>query len=188
MRDHILKASRPNPSGFCLCGCGKKTDIAKWSHARSGWIKGQPKRFYAGHNTTQNRTDIFQRYEVGDNGCWNWIGRLTPFGYAPQSKIGGKAKQIHRLFYEKWKGPIPDGLVTDHLCRNRRCVNPEHLEAVTVAENNRRGNSTKISEVEIDDILMFKKIGKSNAEIGRLYGFTRQGIRAIINRKKLKGD
>ena len=65
-------------------------------------------------------------------GCWIWLRTHEDYGYF----IG---KRAHRISYEHWKGKIPKGLVIDHLCRNRSCVNPQHLEAVTQKENINRG-------------------------------------------------
>lgn len=69
-------------------------------------------------------------------GCWEWTG-TAPNGYG-QIRLGGledgKAR-VHRLVYEMLVGPIPDGLTIDHLCRNKLCCNPAHLEAVTIREN-----------------------------------------------------
>lgn len=69
--------------------------------------------------------------------CWEWTGRRTR-GYG-QFGWNGRGWFTHRLAYEALVGPIPDGLVLDHLCRNPPCVNPNHLEPVTQGENVRRG-------------------------------------------------
>ena len=72
--------------------------------------------------------------------CWEWTGPCTEGGYGLIG-AGGRHSPLlrtHRVAYELMVGPIPEGLHIDHLCRNRRCCNPAHLEPVTQAENNRR--------------------------------------------------
>lgn len=76
--------------------------------------------------------------EKHDGGCWLWKGYVAKDGYT-RFKVNRQSIPAHRFSYELARGPIPDGLELDHLCRIRHCVNPEHLEAVTHQENQRRG-------------------------------------------------
>src|ERR1035437_6893898 len=73
--------------------------------------------------------------------CWNWTAHTDGMGYGQLAKPGqhGGLVVAHRFAYELLVGPIPEGLQLDHLCRNRACVNPDHLEPVTRRVNILRG-------------------------------------------------
>lgn len=70
--------------------------------------------------------------------CWQWVGYTTEAGYGVVS-IADKTYRAHRVVYESARGRVPAGMQLDHLCRNRDCVNPEHLEPVTALQNTMRG-------------------------------------------------
>lgn len=76
----------------------------------------------------------------GDNGCWVWLRSRDRDGYGWAS-LDNKTYSAHRLVFVLLGGVIPDGLVLDHLCRVRHCVNPAHLEPVTNRENLARGDT-----------------------------------------------
>jgi HNH endonuclease len=83
------------------------------------------------------------KYRVNEEtGCWDWLGSKYLNGYGSFRRGGpggGQQAPAHRIAYELFKGPIPDGLTIDHACRNRGCVNPAHLEAMPIRENTLRG-------------------------------------------------
>jgi hypothetical protein len=99
------------------------TQIEKWKH---GTIA---ERFWP-------KVDQRQNHE-----CWPWKAYITTAGYGQLSlgRVAEGSQVAHRIMYELCNGPIPDGKHIDHLCRNRWCVNPQHLQAVTRRMNLLRG-------------------------------------------------
>lgn len=89
--------------------------------------------------------DRFWAEVVVAHGCLEWRGQRNSAGYG-RILVNGKRVFVHRLAYEMFVGKIPPGFEVDHLCRNRLCVRPDHLEAVTSAQNTlRSGNPAAIN-------------------------------------------
>ncbi len=128
--------------GFVACAienCPKRRAVRGWcsAHYRLWQLHGKPERL---DRETPSHYDRFWGFALPQEGCWEWSGYTSRDGY-PRLSISNDPKRIvlaHRVSYELHKGPIPEGLQIDHLCHNKSCTNPDHLEAVTGAENTRR--------------------------------------------------
>lgn len=120
--------------------------------------------------------EVLTRYVVDpETGCWLWTGRLDSWGYG-----NAYGRMVHRVFYEQLVGPIPEGLELDHLCCNRPCVNPAHLEPVTPAQNSRRGERCHLTVEQIREIRHLYAEGCYNNELSRQFGVSTTHIRRIV--------
>lgn len=121
-------------------------DCDNYHHAKGYCAKHAARLARTGDPRGIRRTttlDSFWKRVDKSGDCWMWTGYVLSNGYGQiatrKQPTASGTRLAHRVAYELVRGPIPDGLVLDHLCRTRLCVNPDHLEPVTEAENVRRG-------------------------------------------------
>jgi len=160
------------PFVLCACGCEQPTLLATRTHKRDGTIAGTPQRFLKGHSTIpyQRARRLAPSYRIDASGCWVWEGGKNSSGYGTL-RVAGVTQQVHRFYYERSVGPIPTALHLDHRCRNRLCVNPDHLEPVTKTENIRRGKVCKLNVDQVKTIKsLLQKGGITQAGIGARFG------------------
>jgi hypothetical protein len=93
-----------------------------------------------GRKKTPASARFFSFVNVIRGGCWEWAGFVDKDGYGHFMKETGLHVGAHRFSYELFVGDIPEDMQIDHLCRNRKCINPTHLEVVTLKENVLRGH------------------------------------------------
>lgn len=160
--------------GYCRCGCGEQTSIPKYGDVSKGWTKGVPLAYCNGHFTR-----IGKRYEIDTaTGCWNWLIGLNPNGYA-SVRCNNRTRVIYKWLWEILNGPTPTGLELDHKCRNRRCINPEHLRLVTHAENMRAGAMTKLKHAQVIEIRRLLAEGVTHRAIAPLFNVEKTAITNI---------
>lgn len=133
---------------MCACGCGAVAPLASRTSTKTSAIRGRSQRFISGHNSRLRLPRVSAAVEDRgyDTPCLVWLRPLSAKGYGHVQCRGVKTG-AHRYVYEAVHGPIADGLQLDHLCRQRDCVNPAHLEPVTSAENARRSHAIRASDL-----------------------------------------
>lgn len=126
-RGRLPKMPAPNPSGLCMCGCGTPTNRAK-CNSRSGNVTGEYRRF-AKHHGRRSAATMYRVDETTD--CWIWLWCVNSRTGRPQLGDAGITRGAHRVLYERARGITLDS-ETDlhHICENRLCVNPAHMQAM----------------------------------------------------------
>ncbi len=155
--------------GYCRCGCGEQTKLR--FHSK------EPNLFVHGHH---NRCKV--KYQETATGCWEWQTGTSTRGYGV-ARVNGRSCLAHRAVYEALVGPIPDGMVLDHICLNTICVNPAHLRVVTIAENTQCGKLAKLSADDVVNIRELAAQGVKQARISELYHISSGAVCNIIKRK-----
>lgn len=111
--------------------------------------------------------------------CIEANGERTRLGYV-RVWVDGRRVLAHRLAYEKVRGPIPEGMELDHLCRNRSCCNVEHLEPVTHRVNAQRAANRKLDHAKAAQIRTLHAAGQSARGLGRMFGVSDTAIRRVL--------
>jgi hypothetical protein len=127
--------------------------------------------------------------EIGEAGdCWNWLGSINPkTGYGKKQWFG-ESWLAHRWIWTMLFGTIERGMTIDHLCSNRKCVNPHHLEVVTQMENLHRGKGTKLTFEQIQEIRSLPVMRGDREAIAKKYGIHPSYVSQVrLNRKQGEG-
>lgn len=122
------------------------------------------------------------RVEIVD-GCWVWTGATTD-GYG-RVKVAGRAELVHRVVFAEVVGPIPAGMHLDHLCRERACCNPDHLEVVTQQENTLRGEGVTAANARKTHCVRDHEFTPDNTSVrGRDGARICKACRSIVNARR----
>ncbi len=178
-REHFL---------LCVCNCGQLVKIKLMA-----FETGRTKSCGCWRTSIDRKLQNFQTCFTKSQGCWIWLGHIHPSGYG---KHGNRL--AHRLSYELYVEPIPDGKYILHSCDNKLCVNPSHLRPGCHQENmkdmtqrNRQAKGEKSGQAKltqkcVKEIRIRYKNGETIAALSKKFGVTGTAIRYILDRKNWK--
>lgn len=121
------------------------------------------------------------------NGCWLWKGVVDPTNGYGRLAAGRRSDGLlfaHVASYLLHVGPVPTGLVIDHICRVRACVRPDHLEPVTNLENGHRGAKTVLTDGHVAEIRFRWEAGETQASIARRYRVHASHVSRVLSGKR----
>lgn len=142
-----------------------------------------------GQYTRKPSVELFMaKVRVLENGCWEWMGNTAHNGYGAVT-VNKKPQRAHRFSYEYFRGPIPSGAILDHKCHpptclegkncpHRRCVNPEHLEISTIADNLKPDRSAPRGHYERTLLTHCKRGHEFSEDNTRIYRYKNKEIRS----------
>jgi hypothetical protein len=134
-----------------------------------------------GNKNGDRHKKLVQIGEPGD--CWGWLGYVNPRTGYGKKQWHGETWLAHRWVWTMLFGSIPKGFTIDHLCRNRMCVNPHHLELVPQAENCRRGKGTKLTAEQVREIKETQKSWGDRKVLAQKFGVSEATISDIRSGK-----
>ena len=181
------------PCGYCQCGCGQKTKLAKHDNEKYGIKVGQPNFFLNNHHKTWTKT-MEERFwskviKRDKETCWTWTGSQDPRGYG-HFWTGINMTNAHRASWLIHYGPIVKNVFVLHRCDNPNCVNPDHLFLGTqqdnmtdMAEKGRRVNgNAKLTRTQAELIRQLR--GKiKHRELANLFSISIPTIEKIVGNK-----
>jgi hypothetical protein len=198
---HVARLKPDGRQSYCN-GC-----VAEYNklQRKPNWISSAPCK--------QSSNLRLREYAVinGETDCWLWQKPLIKSGYG-RLYVNGRNNLVHRVAYEEWIGPIPTGMTIDHLCGVRHCINPAHMELVSLEENGKRGSlasrrgtesvpeyvsiregkqtkhcATRLTVADIPEIFLLRKGGMLITKIGEKFNVDRSVIGKVLRGKAWAG-
>lgn len=188
------------PYGYCHCGCGQKTSVARQTRTKQGIKKGEPRLFLPSHkvvHTIEHQIEAFWdkvKITADDNQCWEWTAAKDRKGYGVTRII--KKTAAHRFAWIFPDYVIPDGMYILHSCDNPSCCNPKHLFLGTAQDNMddkvKKGRQPradshprrKLSSSKVIEIRRRYANGETSfSRMAKEYGVHSSTIRLVISRK-----
>jgi hypothetical protein len=170
------------PLGYCQCGCGEKTPIAKKTRAYCGHVKGEPIRFINNHHRLLSPVPYIVDKETG---CWLWQRAKDEKGYGVL-RSNDMTQRAYVVYHKAEYGEIPPHMERHHRCENRACVNPHHLEVVSHTHNMRLAVNTKLTLEVAREIRKRYENGEAARALAKEFGVDRTMVYKLLRNEYWK--